>query len=138
MTPQAVIFDIGNVLFEWQPERHYDRRLGPDIRRRLFAEVDLHRMNELIDAGAPFRATIHDWADRHPQWADAIRMWHDEWDGMAAPVIERSVRLFRALRRRGVPVFALTNFGRDSFAHARTIYDFLSEFDRAYVSGEMG
>jgi FMN phosphatase YigB (HAD superfamily) len=24
LRPQAVIFDIGNVLIEWQPERFYD------------------------------------------------------------------------------------------------------------------
>ena len=26
----AVIFDIGNVLIEWQPERYYDRGIGYD------------------------------------------------------------------------------------------------------------
>jgi hypothetical protein len=38
---------------------------------------------------------------------------------------------------KGVPVFALTNFGIESFAYAKTQYDFLSEFDRPYVSGHM-
>jgi hypothetical protein len=36
-----------------------------------------------------------------------------------------------------VPVFALTNFGIESFAYAQTQYDFLNEFDRPYVSGHM-
>ena len=26
--PDAVIFDIGNVLIRWQPEEHYDRWIG--------------------------------------------------------------------------------------------------------------
>ena len=51
MTPQAVIFDIGNVLIEWQPERFYDREIGEARRRALFAEVDLHGMNDVIDRG---------------------------------------------------------------------------------------
>jgi 2-haloacid dehalogenase len=95
-------------------------------------------MNEAVDRGAPFRATVHAWADRHPDWAAAIRLWHDRWIEMAAPAIPRSVRLMRALRRRGVPVFALTNFGIDSFALAQRHYDFLAEFDRPYVSGRLG
>ena len=37
-----------------------------------------------------------------------------------------------------MPVFALTNFGSYSFAYAETQYDFLSEFDREYVSGRLG
>lgn len=138
MTPQAVIFDIGNVLIEWRPERFYDAVIGEDARRRMFAEVDLHAMNDAVDAGGPFRETIYQTAARHPEWEAAIRMWHDNWIDMASPRIDHSVALLRALRARGVQVFALTNFGIDSFAYAQTQYDFLSEFDRAYVSGHMG
>ena len=42
MTPEAVIFDIGNVLIEWQPERYYDSVVGEERRRAMFAAVDLH------------------------------------------------------------------------------------------------
>ena len=135
---RAVIFDIGNVLLEWNPERFYDREIGRAARERLFAEVGLEQMNLDIDAGAPFRDTIYGTATRFPQWADQVRWWHDRWIEIAAPRIEHSIALLRALRRRGVPVFALTNFGTDSFAYACTQYDFLTEFDRAYVSGRMG
>ena len=135
---EAVIFDIGNVLIEWQPERHYDRLMPRARREAMFAEVDLHGMNDQIDAGALFKETIYEWAERHPDWADEIRMWYHNWIDMASPRIEGSIALLRALRAKGVPVFALTNFGIHSFAYARTQYDFLTEFDRAFVSGEMG
>ena len=58
LQPQAVIFDIGNVLTRWQPEAFYDRVIGHDRRCALFAAVDLHHMNDLVDAGALFRETI--------------------------------------------------------------------------------
>ncbi len=138
MQPEAVIFDIGNVLTRWKPEAFYDRVIGEDRRRLLFAEVDLHGMNEIVDAGGLFRETIYGWADRHPGWAPEIRMWYDRWIELASPRIEGSIALLRALRRRGVPVFALTNFGSHSFEEARTKLDFLGEFDREYVSGRMG
>jgi 2-haloacid dehalogenase len=137
-TPRAVIFDIGNVLLEWNPEGFYDRQIGPDARRRLFAEVDLTGMNLSVDAGAPFRATVMATAAAHPAWSEQIRWWHDRWGEMATPLIDRSVRLLRALRARGVPVFALSNFGDDSFAHAQRMLPVLTEFDRTYVSGRMG
>ena len=138
MRPEAVIFDIGNVLTRWQPEAFYDRVLGEERRRALFAEVDLHGMNEIVDAGGLFRETIYDWADRHPGWAPEIRMWYDRWIELASPRIEGSIAVLRALRAKGVPVFALTNFGSYSYDEARTKLDFLSEFDREYVSGRMG
>ena len=138
MQVEAVIFDIGNVLTQWQPEAFYDRAIGQARCRALFAEVDLHAMNLDIDAGALFRETIYDWADRYPQWAQEIRWWYDRWIELATPRIEGSIALLRALRSNGVPVFALTNFGRYSFEEALPKLDFLAEFDRHYVSGVMG
>ena len=138
MQVEAVIFDIGNVLTEWQPEAFYDREIGIERRRALFAEVDLNGMNLDIDAGALFRETIYAWAMRYPHWAPEIRWWYDRWIELAAPRIEGSIALLRALRARGVPVFALTNFGRHSFEEALPKLDFLAEFDRTYVSGVMG
>ncbi|TMV11307.1 HAD family hydrolase [Arenibacterium halophilum] len=138
MTPEAVVFDIGNVLIEWQPERFYDSRIGVDRRRAMFAEVDLHGMNDRVDLGGNFRGTIYDMAEATPAWRDEIRMWHDHWIEMASPVIDHSVRLMRALQARGVPVFSLTNFGIGSYDHAATFYPFLREFDRDFISGHMG
>lgn len=138
MTPQAVIFDIGNVLIEWQPERYYDRIIGPDRRRAMFAEVDLHGMNDLVDRGGDFRDIIYAEAERNPEWSAEIRMWHDNWLDLATPVIERSLATLRALRSQGVPVFALTNFGIGTFELALERYAFLEEFDRRYISGHLG
>ena len=138
MRVQAVIFDIGNVLTRWQPEAFYDRVIGQARREALFGAVDLHHMNDLIDAGALFRETIYDWAGRYPAWAVEVRMWYDRWIDLASPRIEGSIALQRALRVRAVPVFALTNFGRYSFDEAVAKLDFLAEFDRLYVSGRMG
>lgn len=135
---QAVVYDIGNVLIEWQPERFYDTIMPVARREQLFAEVDLHEMNNQIDAGGLFRETVYDWAARHPGWEAEIRLWHDRWIDMASPVIDRSLRCLRALRAKGVPVFALSNFGIHSFAYAQTQYPFLTEFDRPYISGHMG
>lgn len=134
----AVIFDIGNVLIEWQPERYYDRVIGEDRRRAMFEAVDLHGMNDKVDKGGAFKQTIYDTAKAHPDWQDEIRQWHDNWIELANPVIPHSVSLLRRLRQKGIPVFALTNFGIESFAYAETQFDFLGEFDRRYISGHMG
>lgn len=135
---KAVIFDIGNVLIEWQPERYYDRVIGPERRKEMFAELDLHAMNDVIDRGGHFTKTIYDFADASPEWRTEIRMWHDNWIELASPAIDHSVRLLRALRTKGVPVFALTNFGIQNFPYAQDHYPFLKEFDRRYISGHMG
>lgn len=138
MTPQAVVFDIGNVLIEWQPERFYDSVIGEDRRRAMFDAVDLHGMNDRVDSGENFRDTIYATAEEYADWRDEIRLWHDRWIEMAAPVIDHSLRLMKALQARGVPVFSLTNFGIQSYDHAATHYPFLREFDRDFISGHLG
>lgn len=138
MSVDAVIFDIGNVLIEWQPERYYDARIGADRRQAMFAAVDLHGMNDRVDRGMHFRDTIYATADEYADWQAEIRLWHDDWIEMASPEIPQSVSLMRALRSKGIPVFSLTNFGIESFELACRYYPFLCEFDRPYVSGHMG
>lgn len=135
---KAVVFDIGNVLIEWQPERFFDSVIGPERRRAMFAAIDLHGINDQVDRGGNFRDTIYAAADANPDWRDEVIMWHDRWIDMAAPAIDHSVRLLRALRAKGVPVFALTNFGIQTFEIAEPVYPFLGEFDRRYISGHMG
>lgn len=137
MQPEAVVFDIGNVLIEWAPERLYDAVIGPERRREMFRDVDLSGMNDRVDLGDHFTETVYGKADEHPEWRDEIRIWHDRWLEMATPDIPRSVRLLRALRAKGTPVFSLTNFGIQSFDLAATRYGFLREFDRHYISGHM-
>lgn len=138
MTPEAVIFDIGNVLIEWQPERFYDAEIGEERRRKMFAEVDLHGMNDKVDTGHHFTETIYATAEAYPAWRDEIRMWHDRWIELATPVIEHSVRLMSALQANNVPVFSLTNFGIQSYDYAAGFYPFLRKFDRDFISGHMG
>ncbi|PWJ17447.1 HAD family hydrolase [Jannaschia seohaensis] len=137
MTVQAVVFDIGNVLIEWQPENFFDREVGEERRREMFAAIDLHAMNDRIDSGENFSKVVRETEAAHPDFAHEIAMWHDRWLELAAPVIPHSVRLMRALRSKGIPVHALTNFGVETFALAQTEYDFLTEFDMAFVSGHL-
>ncbi len=137
MQPKAVVFDIGNVLLEWHPERFYDRMIGPERRKEMFGAVDLEGMNESVDLGAHFSDTVYAMADQHPEWRDEIRLWHDRWIEMASPGIPHSARLMQALQAKGVPVFSLTNFGIQSFDIAATHYPFMQDFDRQYISGHL-
>ena len=138
MTPKAVIFDIGNVLIEWQPERFYDAKIGVSQRQALFEAVDLHAINERVDLGENFKKLITDAAQSSPAWHDEIMMWHNQWLEMASPAIDQSGRLMAALQAKGTPVFSLTNFGIENYAIAEQKYPFMRGFDRDFISGHMG
>jgi 2-haloacid dehalogenase len=135
---EAVVFDIGNVLIEWQPERFYDTVMPAEDRKEMFESIDLHRMNDLVDRGENWRDTVYAAAEDYPEYRDMIRLWHDRWLDMASPSIDASVDVLRKLRMNFVPVFALSNFGIQTFEYAETVYPFLKEFDQRYISGYLG
>lgn len=135
--PDAVVFDIGNVLLGWNPEAFYDGLIGAARRKALFSAVDLDGMNARIDRGAPFVPTVQAMRDAHPEWAAEIQIWQDRWIDMLSPVIDDSVTALHALKQEGVPVFALSNFGVQTFDWARTRFEVLGAFDMAFISGHL-
>lgn len=135
---EAVVFDIGNVLIEWQPERFYKSIMSVAECEKMFETVDLHHMNDLVDRGANWKDTVYNTADEYPKYRDMIRLWHDSWLDMASPVIGQSVDIFQKLQANSVLVFALSNFGVQTFEFAETVYPFLNEFDQRYISGYLG
>jgi 2-haloacid dehalogenase len=94
-------------------------------------------MNARVDLGENLSTLVEAEAAMHPGWAAEVRMWRDRWAEMAQPAIPGSVALLHALRARGVPVFALTNFGVETFDVAVGVYPWLDAFDRRYVSGHL-
>ncbi|MFY0679192.1 MAG: HAD family phosphatase [Thalassovita sp.] len=137
MTPKAIVFDLGRVLLEYDPEAFYDRVIGEDRRKELFAAVDLDGYNLRVDEGEPLHATLKEAADAHPDYADEIMMWAERWVELLPGDIPHSVRLLEALKAKSVPVLALTNFGAETFEIAAQHFPFLHLFDAVYVSGRL-
>lgn len=135
---EAVVFDIGNVLVEWDPERVYDAAIGPERRKALFEAVDLGGMNLGVDLGADLLLSVTELAGKHPEWGREIRFWYDGWIDMFEPEIPHSSSLLRALKAKGVPVFSLSNFGTTTFEWGAAKFPVLTEFDREYISGHLG
>lgn len=134
----AVVFDIGNVLIEWQPERYFDRRIGSGRRRTLFALVPLEAMNHAIDLGAPLDETVADYAAQHPDRSAEINLWARAWLDISGPAIPGAADTLLALRARGITTLALSNFGREPLALALGRYLFPDAFDRRVLSGALG
>jgi 2-haloacid dehalogenase len=136
----AVVFDLGGVLIDWNP-RHLYRKLFPGdaaaMELFLTTVVDFE-WNAHQDAGRPFAEAVADASARHPQHASLIEAFDSRWEEMLAGPIHGTVTLLVSLRQRGVPLYALTNWSRDKFPIARARFDFLAWFDGIVVSGEEG
>lgn len=140
MDPQAsaVVFDIGNVLLEYDPRALY-RPLVPDPEEleRFLSEVCTDEWNATLDAGRPFEEAAAELAALHPDSAELISAWnrHEE---MVLGEMAGSVELVSRLRAAGVPLYLLTNMPVEIFEARRQRFPVLGQFDGAVVSGAEG
>ena len=134
---QAVIFDLGGVLIDWDP-RHLYRRLfdGDEAAMEHFlANVCTTDWNRQQDAGRPFAEAEAEAAARHPDKLELIQAWVRNFDEMIPRAIDGTVAILDELRQRGVRLYALTNWSAETFASQPARFDFLGWFEGIVVSG---
>ena len=135
--PTQIVFDIGNVLIEWDP-RHLYRKLFDDHDKMewFLANVFTMDMNRDCDRGQLFADIVTQAIARHPEWHQEIRAFDERWPEMVSGPIEGSVALLAEIRRKNIPDYAITNFSHEKFALARQRFEFLNGFKVTIVSGE--
>lgn len=135
---KAIIFDLGGVLLDWNPRYLYRRYFATaDAMEAFLAEIDFPAWNAQQDAGRCFAEAVAELSARFPQYARLISAYPEHWEESVAGPIGGTVRLLRALKRAGYPLFALSNWSAETFPIARRKYSFLELFDHVVISGEV-
>jgi 2-haloacid dehalogenase len=134
---RAVVFDLGGVLIDWNP-RHLYRKLLPDDDsvEAFLAEVCTADWNYQQDAGRSVADAVAEVSARHPERAELIAAYYQRFEEMLGGPIEEAVAVVAELADAGVPLYALTNWSRETFPIARRRFDFLRRFRGIVVSGE--
>jgi 2-haloacid dehalogenase len=135
----AVLFDLGGVLIDWNPRYLYAPLFGTDTAgmEDFLTRVCAPDWNHALDEGKSFAAAVAERQQLFPQHADMIALWKDGWPRMLRDAIPETVALLAALRERGHRLVALTNWSAETFPVARARFDFLQWFEDIVVSGEV-
>ena len=137
MATDAVVFDLGGVLIDWDPRYLYRKLLDDEAAVEEFlATVCTPEWNAEQDRGRPFAEGVAELVERHPVHAAAITAYHERWPEMLGGAVGGTVEVLAELRAAGVPVYALTNWSAETFGIARERFEFLEWFDGVLVSGE--
>ena len=131
------MFDLGGVLIDWNP-RHLYRKLLPDPAsvEAFLAEVCTSEWNYRQDQGRSWADAIAELSARHPDRAELIAAYYTRWEEMLGGELEEAVAILDQLDAGGVPLYALTNWSRETFPIARARFPFLARFRGIVVSGE--
>jgi len=135
----AVMFDLGGVLIDWNP-RHLYRKLFDDAAEMeaFLRDVCAPAWNLEQDRGRPWAQAIAELSAAHPDKAALIAAYRGRWGEMLAGPIAGTVAILETLHREGVPLYALTNWSAETFPIAEELYGFLGLFRGIVVSGRIG
>jgi 2-haloacid dehalogenase len=136
----AVIWDLGGVLIDWNPEYLYSRIFRSEYAMKYFlTKICTPDWNEEQDGGRSFQEGTELLIRQFPEYTKEIQAFYGRWREMLGGEIRTSVLILDNMKRNGnIPLYALTNWSAESFPIALELYDFLHWFDGILVSGAEG
>ena len=97
-TIDTVIFDLGGVLIDWNPEYVFRKVFKKEEDMRFFlTEICSPHWNEQQDAGRPLAEATQILVDAHPEYEPQIRTYYDRWQDMLGGPIQNTVKLLEKL-----------------------------------------
>ncbi|WP_457312238.1 HAD family hydrolase [Sphingomonas sp. UYAg733] len=107
----AVVFDVGNVLYDWDPRVLYGRLIKDDRALDAFLrDVATKEWHFQHDAGRPFAETSAELSAQYPQYAEMIALWGPRFNDQVPGMLPGMQALVEELDAASVPLFAITNF----------------------------
>ena len=129
-----IIFDIGNVLLSFQPERflkqYYDEKTMGDLLTIIFCSdewLELDLGNLTIDE------TINIFSKRNPHYKEEIYFILKHWTEMMTP-IQENVDIAYKLKEKGYSLYILSNFHEEAIKEMYNKYPFFTIFDGGVIS----
>ncbi len=134
----AVIFDVGNVLYGWDPDAFLARQIPDDEERLRFVEESgLYAWHDGLDGGRPYDEAARALSEQFPAYAAVIAAWGARFGETIRYPVPGMPELVAELDARGVPLFGITNFSADFWPPFRAREAaFFDRFRDIVVSGE--
>ncbi len=136
-TPRGVVWDLGNVLIDWQPHAAVAAAMGADEATRFLGAEDFDFMafNHDLDAGGTWEEGEAALRRTHPHWVEHAAAYRAHFPASLVGEVPGTVEIVRELSAAGVRMVGLTNWPDEFWPHAPEKFDFLGLLDDVVVSG---
>lgn len=134
----TIVFDLGNVLIEWDPENLFRKIFDDEKEMKYFlTEICTYEWNLAQDAGRPWKEGCQLLINKYPKYEKEILAYDKRWVETLGDPIAANVALLRKLKAQGkYRLLALTNWSQEKFPTALDKFDFLHLFEGTVVSGD--
>lgn len=130
------VFDIGNVLFSWNPDFFLARYFPDDVKRfkdMVFLGEEWQRL-DLGEIGLQDVQTLL--LERYPSDREAIYFIFDHFQDEMMQPINDSIQAVKALKKKGYKLYLLSNLNQDRYIQRyQQEPEIFSLFDGATLSG---
>lgn len=139
MKIKTIIFDLGGVLIDWNPEYVYLKEFNGDrIKMKWFFDnICTPSWNEQQDKGKLMKKATQERVKLFPEYKRLIEMFYGRWEEMLKKEISGTVKILENLKRNNYRLIALTNWSAETFPIAIKKYKFLKLFEGIVVSGKI-
>ncbi|MDT7932987.1 MAG: HAD-IA family hydrolase [Sphingomonadaceae bacterium] len=132
----AVVFDVGEVLFGWSLRALYAKLIADPAKLDWFlANVVTTGWHFQHDAGRSTAETVAELVAEHPAHRDLIEAFPRRFSETITGPIPGMHELVAELDDRGVPLYAITNFGHEFWALFRPSQPIFDRFRDIVISG---
>ena len=131
-----IIFDIGNVLLDFQPEeyllQYFDKTVMGDLMTIVFSSDEWIE----LDMGTMMLPEVmQSLTTRHPHYHDEIIFFLKNWTNMMVP-IQQTVDILYELKDKHYQLYILSNFSTEAIDILYQRYSFFNLFDVAVISSQ--
>ncbi len=133
---RCVIFDVGKVLFEWDLRHLFAKLIAdPDELDWFVTHVVTPEWHFQTDAGRPLAEMVAERKAQFPRHGALIDAYAARFNETIPGPVPGNLDLAARLAARGVPLFAITNFGHAFWADFRPTQPVFDLFQDIVVSG---
>lgn len=137
MAVKAILFDLGNVVVDWQPRRLYQQRIADPERLDFFlSNVCTLAWHTAHDRGVPMAENARPLIEKHPEFEADILAWNTDWLEMFHGYVEGMEALLDELAEADIPLYALSNIPSEKWMETADAFPRLHAFEDVVVSGD--
>ena len=136
MIVKKFLFDLGNVFFDWNPERILKPIFNDDERMNFFINnISFPLLDTRCDAGITIEVAVNDAIKKFPEFEKEIKLYYPNHGNMVGGLFQKTVDVFYKIKELNYPCFVLSNWSAETYEGMEETYPFLKDFDGKIISG---